>query len=651
MYKASIIITAYQAENTIGRAIRSVLDSPRKNEIEIIVVDDCSRDGTAAIVEDFCRENDNIRYLCMPSNTGGPSAPRNRGIAEATGEYISFLDDDDYYDMDGYFKMLDTAAEQNADYIKGYLIVHEGSREYEANRLYSLPKPGAETIRDTISKLSTNGFIVKRDLVIDHSIAFDASLKIGEDTVFVTDILSHSIQAIYVDVPFFHYIKTVDTGNLSSTQHWSDREISDQLDSWRRSEANLQRIGLSYYDLRLSDGFRNLMLSIVRFPGEISESCYAKMSTFAVQTKKNISNQLLLAPRYQELYDSILSGNYQLFCDTKRQRLLIAGFDLKFILPLVPYFEKQYAVQVDEWTGHNAHDEKKSKKLLKWADIIWCEWLLGNAVFFAQHKATFQRLVIRAHRFEVTREFGKYVNYAKVDAVFTVSYYFMELFSEQFSIPRKKMKLLSNYIESDIYRDVRGKGSPFDLGIVGILPARKGYMRALELLELLRRKDKRYVLHVCGQLPQQVEWIWKDQKEKNYYEACSRYIEEHGLTDAVILEGFKPRNKLYEGIGIVLSMSDDERVPESFHLAPAEGACAGAMGLFLHWRGAEYIYPQDVLFNNISEIAEEIEAMSASEQYYTERQRTFETYVRRNYNIDTFMQTLMKYLQQVAQNG
>ena len=221
--KATVVITAYQAEETIGRAVRSVLDTPRRKEIEVIVVDDASTDGTAAVVQELCRRYPNLRLITMPVNSGSPSLPRNRGIAEARGVYVSTLDDDDYYDADSYFQLLDTAFREELDFVKGYLIVHEGGRTYAANRLEQAVRPGRDAIEKIVASQSlTADYLVKRDILTGFGLGYDPALKIGEDTALITDILSHCERVTYVDLAYLHYVKVpAAADNLSSTQRWA----------------------------------------------------------------------------------------------------------------------------------------------------------------------------------------------------------------------------------------------------------------------------------------------------------------------------------------------------------------------------------------------------------------------------------------------
>lgn len=89
----SVVIPAYQAESTIGRAIKSAL-AFRKLPIEVVVVDDGSGDGTAAIVRDLAGDDGRVRLVSQENS--GRSSARNTGVASSRGEWVMFLDSDDY---------------------------------------------------------------------------------------------------------------------------------------------------------------------------------------------------------------------------------------------------------------------------------------------------------------------------------------------------------------------------------------------------------------------------------------------------------------------------------------------------------------------------------------------------------------------------
>ena len=646
-YIVSIIVTTFQAENSIKRAIESVNEKYCYKEIEIVVVDDCSSDKTCEIVKELQKKYNNIHLYSMKKNSGGPSAPRNYGVRKAIGRYVTFLDDDDEINPFKLLKMVKKIDDENADFGKGYLICVEGSRKSIMNRLSFIPKNSQETIKSLIiSQSMTQDFIVRRSVLIDNNLKYDEDLKIGEDTVFISSIFTKIKKAVYLDDYFLIYNKTpADISNLSSTQNWGDKEILSQIESWKLAQNILNEIGIDYYKLRLPAGFRNLLLSIVRFSHGICIETYNKLSQFANETKF-IEKSMSLSVRYLSLYKSILSNNYDDYCINSKRRMLITGYDLKFVIPLVKYLENDYEVKIDEWTGHNTHDNEKSINMIKWADIIWCEWMLGNAVYYSNKKDKNQRLIIRAHRFEIGREFGYKINWENVDMVFAVGYYYYEKFISKFSIPRQKVRLLSNYVEDNIYSTSKDSNYKFNIGMVGILPKRKGFLRGLNILDKLLKIDRRFKLYVIGKNYDEVDWIKNNPIENKYYQECEKYIEDKKLTDNVVYAGFLERSQIYDNLAYVLSLSDNEE-PESFHLAPAEVACSGSVGMILNWPGSEYIYPEDARYENLDDIAHEIIKCHKDEKYYTHKADNFKKFICKNYNINRFMKELNKYLCEV----
>ena len=101
--KYSVIIPAYNAENTIERCLQSLLVQKRK-DVEIIVINDGSTDNTASIIDDISKANKTV--VCLHQVNGGVSNARNNGLSHATGTYITFVDSDDWVTKE-YFSELD----------------------------------------------------------------------------------------------------------------------------------------------------------------------------------------------------------------------------------------------------------------------------------------------------------------------------------------------------------------------------------------------------------------------------------------------------------------------------------------------------------------------------------------------------------------
>ena len=92
----SVIIPCYNASRYIREAIQSVQKQTYSNW-ELIIVDDCSTDGSELIIAECMKDDTRIKYIKLPQNTGSPAAPRNVGIDNAQGDIIALLDSDDIW--------------------------------------------------------------------------------------------------------------------------------------------------------------------------------------------------------------------------------------------------------------------------------------------------------------------------------------------------------------------------------------------------------------------------------------------------------------------------------------------------------------------------------------------------------------------------
>lgn len=113
----SVVIPAYNIENLLEKCVDSVANQDYPKELmQIIVVDDGSTDGTGKLADKLAEKYDNV--IALHKENGGSSSARNIGIRHATGEYIGFVDSDDYVDHRMYSTMLAAARRYNADMVQ-----------------------------------------------------------------------------------------------------------------------------------------------------------------------------------------------------------------------------------------------------------------------------------------------------------------------------------------------------------------------------------------------------------------------------------------------------------------------------------------------------------------------------------------------------
>lgn len=92
----SVVIPMYNSQEFISECIDSVLAQTYQN-IELIIVDDCSTDDSVSVVQTYCEKGDRVKLIKLSSNSGGPAKPRNVGIKASHGKYIAFIDADDLW--------------------------------------------------------------------------------------------------------------------------------------------------------------------------------------------------------------------------------------------------------------------------------------------------------------------------------------------------------------------------------------------------------------------------------------------------------------------------------------------------------------------------------------------------------------------------
>lgn len=177
----SVIIPLYNREALIDKAIKSVLNQTFK-DFELIIVDDCSTDGSFEWVKRFTDER--IILLKHEKNLGAAGA-RNTGIKNAKGKYISLLDSDDYYDLDFLrqtFEIISTTKPTIGFMWTGYILKNDN----KYNESIWIPKFINNTYETFLNelKVGTNaGITVKRE-VFEVCSFFNQNLQAAEDTEF-----------------------------------------------------------------------------------------------------------------------------------------------------------------------------------------------------------------------------------------------------------------------------------------------------------------------------------------------------------------------------------------------------------------------------------------------------------------------------------
>jgi glycosyltransferase involved in cell wall biosynthesis len=221
--KVSVIIPVYNTEPYLRRCLDSVCGQTLR-DIEIICVNDASPDKSGEILREYAARDERIRLIEFEKNRG-VSAARNAGIDAAQGEYLGFVDSDDYVDMDFYKVLYDKAKATNADVMKGELEIIKPDGEHYIDRCHDNIRQHRVYFTQFTSAIYRTSFVRRKNL---H---FQVGVVWGEDYLFAikTAVLAERL-IVADDTPRYHYDRRQDSANAYGSEH-SDQKIHDCINN------------------------------------------------------------------------------------------------------------------------------------------------------------------------------------------------------------------------------------------------------------------------------------------------------------------------------------------------------------------------------------------------------------------------------------
>lgn len=239
----SVIVTAYNIENYLPRCVDSLL-AQTYEPMEIILVDDGSTDGTAGICDEYARKSSLIRVI--HKENGGPSSARNEGLKIAKGDYIGYVDGDDWTEPDMYKDMLRACLDTGAQIaICSYRQVGEGAEEVhptgkvlslsrqEALELYISGNPQYHIYHSVWSKLF--------DRTVIEDIRFPEGRK-SEDIMYTTWALTKASKCVFLDTLYYNYMVDRSGSIMNSRLH--ERRFQDEIPFWKEQMKYLKGLGM-----------------------------------------------------------------------------------------------------------------------------------------------------------------------------------------------------------------------------------------------------------------------------------------------------------------------------------------------------------------------------------------------------------------------
>lgn len=226
MTKVSVIIPAYNAAAFIDKAIRSALGQTM-TDVEVIVVDDGSKDDTASVAGRIAETDDRLRLLRLPENRGVSSA-RNFALDNAEGEWVAVLDADDWYDSERLERMIEAADAASADVVmdnqtilregsdleRGHSLIPVGEGSFVLSTIAFLKaaKPGSVESYASMKPLFRHSVIKARHL------RYREDMQLGEDANFLIRFLATPGECLVLRRPYYFRLLRPDSLRTS----WSN---------------------------------------------------------------------------------------------------------------------------------------------------------------------------------------------------------------------------------------------------------------------------------------------------------------------------------------------------------------------------------------------------------------------------------------------
>lgn len=332
----SIIIPVYNAEKHLEKSINSVLNQTLDN-IEVILVNDGSTDESLSICRKF--EKQDNRVCVIDKVNGGVSSARNEGIKVASGEFIGFIDPDDWIDQEMYLSMYEKAKRNDVDVVLCNYINHRGDditlstisiqdevvekerliNEVVANMISgSTLDSNSSTIAGTIWRT-----LIKRDLITKNNIEFDEKIPLMEDLIFIIGVLLNIDRIVIDEGHFYHYVHY---NNTAGRKYRNDYiEISQKV-----YDKMQDLLSDNYYkcNIKIRMDYRYVNMKLQSIANETRKE-NSKKNRLKYTKIRNICND----PRLGTILSQISYDNY-----TIRKKFVLNALYKKRALFLFVYF-------------------------------------------------------------------------------------------------------------------------------------------------------------------------------------------------------------------------------------------------------------------------------------------------------------------------
>lgn len=327
--KVSVIIPIYNSEEYLSKCIESVLSQTYKN-YELILINDGSTDGSKSICDDYANHYNQIKVFHRSNK--GVSAARNFGIDVATGEYLCFVDSDDYIESIMLEELIKESQQGLCDLIISGIYFKRNDGKSWNNIIGEFQMEGKKMIKDKLPLLFNSyllynpvGKLYKASIIKDNNLKFTENVSFGEDPIFNCNFIKLVEQVKVVNKSYYNYVKHGGTS-------LSNRFNVEKYNNNKEMHESIYKL-FSYYNIVNEEFISELKW---RYSKELTDMIFSitRAENISNKTKTEFLKKIFRDKEYIFLNDYLedVNGILLYLIKNKKSSLVVAYFNLRKLL-------------------------------------------------------------------------------------------------------------------------------------------------------------------------------------------------------------------------------------------------------------------------------------------------------------------------------
>ena len=302
--KISIIIPVYKVEDYLPKCVDSIL-AQTYNNWELLLIDDGSPDNSGKVCDEYARKDSRIRVF--HKENGGVSSARNFGLDVAVGDYIMFVDSDDWISCDCLEVCVNEITKDNLDALQFGLIYVFSNRQCNRVNTATIPLCGEKYIQTQSFNVCAGGGLYKRNIIEEHNLRFPSAIRLAEDQIFVLSFFQQAQQIKYLDKSLYYYLQREDSAvhiPQSKDMLLSCEKLIEFSNNWPVSKSVIDKvIVLFIIDMIKNNDVSYRMLKNIykRQKVENCNSVYKQQRLFPRIAKFNFNFACIIIRLYQSV--------------------------------------------------------------------------------------------------------------------------------------------------------------------------------------------------------------------------------------------------------------------------------------------------------------------------------------------------------------